>query len=627
MNFGKGKRKRLQRRRRNRLRRAKFGKQAKNARGVFKHDVGAAKAGNSTTVGKGKSVTTAAKTRVGPKSTLNAKSATSTSVSVTGSSLTSTTTITTTSSISTTTITTTTSSSTTTSDGETTSSNSTTTTDSSSTATSDSTTSTDSSTTTSDSSTTSFEPTETATESNNSSSSSDDPFASKTLADNVSATIGPSADNPSDATLSVDQPKPNIGIIILSAFGALILFVGIVVLLLYCYRRFNDKNKKDPKITRFSNLSKPFGSRPFLKELRFSSPVLPPSALKKQSRYSLMKNENHYSRDIASKSQDKFWERMSMENSHFSVPVKPDDSFEKTNTFDSENIFKNNIVLSSVQNDNPFMSSSTSSSDYVHSIPVFPESVMLANAKDFENKLVNPYANVNNSSEDNNHDSIAPADNTMMSFMAHSNFDSYSEPNHNSTVIDFTNNKQEDQLYPTLSTTNNDNQTDYFANNNDQVNVFADQDENDIPIVNNQDYKQELNDAFSDSESLDQGTFSIPDVPMSVLLTAPTTPEYKHLEISNRNESTNRSSQISIPNLPSSHIVTHKYSPKLPDEVALLKGDLIGIETIYSDGWAQGQNISQGRKKCVFPMSILEPITSGPSQKLNSDKSWKIFKE
>lgn len=65
---------------------------------------------------------------------------------------------------------------------------------------------------------------------------------------------------------------------------------------------------------------------------------------------------------------------------------------------------------------------------------------------------------------------------------------------------------------------------------------------------------------------------------------------------------------------PSSHIVSKAYTPKCPDEIELLPGDIIGIETIYDDGWARAQNISQGGKRCMVPMNFLSFIKTGPSQ-------------
>jgi hypothetical protein len=68
------------------------------------------------------------------------------------------------------------------------------------------------------------------------------------------------------------------------------------------------------------------------------------------------------------------------------------------------------------------------------------------------------------------------------------------------------------------------------------------------------------------------------------------------------------------PPAPTSHVVIATYYPQNADEMLLQNGDLIGIEKEYGDGWARGQNISQRRKRCVFPLAVLKPITSGPSQ-------------
>ncbi|KAJ3312815.1 hypothetical protein HDV04_002625 [Boothiomyces sp. JEL0838] len=69
-----------------------------------------------------------------------------------------------------------------------------------------------------------------------------------------------------------------------------------------------------------------------------------------------------------------------------------------------------------------------------------------------------------------------------------------------------------------------------------------------------------------------------------------------------------------------SHVVFTSYFPKQRDEMLLQPGDLIGIEKEYGDGWARGQNISQGRKRCIFPLAILTPIKSGPSQNVRKGK-------
>jgi hypothetical protein len=74
-----------------------------------------------------------------------------------------------------------------------------------------------------------------------------------------------------------------------------------------------------------------------------------------------------------------------------------------------------------------------------------------------------------------------------------------------------------------------------------------------------------------------------------------------------------RNMPISRP-APSSHIVSKAYTPTCPDEMTLLTGDIIGIETVYDDGWARAQNISQGGKRCMVPMNFLSFIKTGPSQ-------------
>jgi hypothetical protein len=68
------------------------------------------------------------------------------------------------------------------------------------------------------------------------------------------------------------------------------------------------------------------------------------------------------------------------------------------------------------------------------------------------------------------------------------------------------------------------------------------------------------------------------------------------------------------PPAPTSHVVICTYDPDYPDELYLQVGDLIGIEKEYGDGWARGQNISRARKRGLFPLAIVNAITSGPSQ-------------
>jgi hypothetical protein len=65
---------------------------------------------------------------------------------------------------------------------------------------------------------------------------------------------------------------------------------------------------------------------------------------------------------------------------------------------------------------------------------------------------------------------------------------------------------------------------------------------------------------------------------------------------------------------PSSHIVSKAYTATRPDEISLQVGDIIGIETIFEDGWARAQNISQGGKRCMVPMNFISYIKTGPSQ-------------
>ena len=68
------------------------------------------------------------------------------------------------------------------------------------------------------------------------------------------------------------------------------------------------------------------------------------------------------------------------------------------------------------------------------------------------------------------------------------------------------------------------------------------------------------------------------------------------------------------PPAPTSHVVAKRYEPRNQDECVLLPGDLIAIEKIYSDGYARAQNVSQARKRCILPLAILTPITTGPTQ-------------
>ncbi|KAJ3287202.1 hypothetical protein HK104_008714 [Borealophlyctis nickersoniae] len=68
------------------------------------------------------------------------------------------------------------------------------------------------------------------------------------------------------------------------------------------------------------------------------------------------------------------------------------------------------------------------------------------------------------------------------------------------------------------------------------------------------------------------------------------------------------------PPAPTSHVVVTAYTPVRQDEMPMQVGDLVGIEREYTDGWARGQNITHGRRRGLFPITILTPIKSGPSQ-------------
>ncbi|KAJ3182023.1 hypothetical protein HDU87_000363 [Geranomyces variabilis] len=78
------------------------------------------------------------------------------------------------------------------------------------------------------------------------------------------------------------------------------------------------------------------------------------------------------------------------------------------------------------------------------------------------------------------------------------------------------------------------------------------------------------------------------------------------------------------PPAPTSHVCVQAYYPVRPDEMQMQVGDLVGIEREYPDGWARGQNITHGRKRAHFPLGILAPIKSGPSQRVAriGGRSW-----
>lgn len=65
---------------------------------------------------------------------------------------------------------------------------------------------------------------------------------------------------------------------------------------------------------------------------------------------------------------------------------------------------------------------------------------------------------------------------------------------------------------------------------------------------------------------------------------------------------------------PTSHVAITSHIPQKREEMAILNGDLIGIERQVSEDWCLGQNISQQRKRGLFRLSAVTPILSGPSQ-------------
>jgi hypothetical protein len=75
------------------------------------------------------------------------------------------------------------------------------------------------------------------------------------------------------------------------------------------------------------------------------------------------------------------------------------------------------------------------------------------------------------------------------------------------------------------------------------------------------------------------------------------------------------------PLAPTSHVVIVPYYPQHNDEMQLQEGDLIGIEKEYPDGWARGQNISQGGQRTYFPMACVTTVNSGPSQTVRKDQT------
>ncbi|RKO90047.1 hypothetical protein BDK51DRAFT_26833 [Blyttiomyces helicus] len=78
------------------------------------------------------------------------------------------------------------------------------------------------------------------------------------------------------------------------------------------------------------------------------------------------------------------------------------------------------------------------------------------------------------------------------------------------------------------------------------------------------------------------------------------------------------------PPAPTSHVVATPFAPIRADEMPMGVGDLVGIEREFADGWCRGQNITHGRRRGLFPLAVLTPIKSGPSQSVANvaGKNW-----
>ncbi|KAI8849687.1 hypothetical protein BC829DRAFT_442755 [Chytridium lagenaria] len=90
--------------------------------------------------------------------------------------------------------------------------------------------------------------------------------------------------------------------------------------------------------------------------------------------------------------------------------------------------------------------------------------------------------------------------------------------------------------------------------------------------------------------------------------------------------------EVDVPDLskyvappPNTHVVRLPYTGIRPDELTLEKGDIVGIEIKFEDGWARGQIISKAHKRGMFPLTVLTPNKSGPSQLVAHDASNKSY--
>ena len=499
--------------------------------------------------------------------------------------------------------------------------------------------------------------------------------------------------DPSSGAL-IDDAKNSSGIIVAWAIGALVLLVAISILIYFCC--FGRKRKAQiSHIT--SDSSKPEAA---LQEIRFSSPAIPPNALKYKS--------SRFSRAFTNEP-DKFWSRMSNENSHFSVNVPPEPNEEetayrnvansnfestKTDTFTSDgsdNIFKSNVTNDTYTGSNPFIYPAFQSPDtrmsiaksldnpflgnYDHSIPVFPQSIMIDNNEPLNKprqqqeadsnlderftSIVTDYENFKQQNRQEMSFMAQPSQNSVytqttepISLLANSTKESYEQSTRAemSFMAQSNDDIQETQLdtfraqpnptayldvedfYPTRNPQFPENPQEYFKHG-----LFSPETPDKEPIAVNaavcetpntpfdtqlvglvSDYNDQIFDDYENSIN-ESDNFQAPSYNNNILLTA-------HTQNSNQTDdskSIKSTTTTSTVQEPTSYTVTRRYSPRLSDEIELLQGDIVTLEQTFTDGWAVGLNISQGRKQCVFPLSVITPITSGPSQNVDKKKAFK----
>ncbi|KAJ3177702.1 hypothetical protein HK101_010194 [Irineochytrium annulatum] len=80
-----------------------------------------------------------------------------------------------------------------------------------------------------------------------------------------------------------------------------------------------------------------------------------------------------------------------------------------------------------------------------------------------------------------------------------------------------------------------------------------------------------------------------------------------------------------VPPPPNTHVVRYPYNGIGYDELTLEKGDIVGIEIQFDDGWARGQIITKGHKRGMFPLTVLTTNKSGPSQLVAQDGAKSYF--